>query len=500
PQMFHMVFSGNPGTGKTTVARLVGDILRELGLLKSGHVVECDRASLVSPYVGETAHRTNSVIDKALDGVLFIDEAYTLVRGGKSDYGREAIDTLLKRMEDDRSRLVVVIAGYTVQIREFLDTNPGLKSRFARVLVFEDYTPYELAAIFRRLCAADSYTLASNLDSKLETYFTKVYRSRDPKSFGNAREVRTKYEQMQRSRALRLAQGSHVSREETLTLEDLQSEFSLDDEGTAEDLSEPLHALDAMVGLAPVKQQVRKLVSFARIQNLREREGLPTLPTTLHMVFSGSPGTGKTSVARIYARLLRSIALVDRGHLVEVDRGALVAGYVGQTAAKTHAVVDQALGGVLFIDEAYTLSQGGENDFGREAIDTLVKRLEDDRGKFVVILAGYTSAIDEFLKSNAGLASRFPHKIEFPDYSPSELAEIFFRISAEHRFNAEPSLLTAVLAHAESEYASRDARFGNARFIRNLFEQVVQNQSNRLTNSGYEIDAESLSNLKLADF
>lgn len=477
-QALHFVFMGNPGTGKTTVARLFGDILRELGLLKSGHVVECDRAGLVGEYVGHTAVKTSQAIEKALDGILFVDEAYTLARGS-ADFGQEAIDTLLKRMEDDRDRLVVIVAGYSDNMVEFLKSNPGLQSRFARSIVFDDYSPPELELVFRGLCRTAAFEIESALNEALPVYFDAMYRARDPKTFGNARAVRTKFEEVVRRQATRLAASADAPAS-LLTLTDLHSEYSLNEGGRSQDLASTLARLEGLIGLETVKQSVRTLTNFATMQQRRAAAGLTSQGMTLHTVFSGNPGTGKTTVARIYADILRKLGLAQRGHLVEADRTALVAEYVGQTAAKTNSLVDKAMGGVLFIDEAYTLSSGGENDFGREAIDALIKRLEDDRGKFVVILAGYEQEMTLFLAANPGLGSRFPNQIKFTDYAPPELLLIFNGMATAAGFEVEPELATRMGPIFEHAWEHRGQSFGNARMVRNLFESVIRQQANRL--------------------
>lgn len=238
--------------------------------------------------------------------------------------------------------------------------------------------------------------------------------------------------------------------------------------------------LNALVGLDSVKSEVNTFRNYITIQNERKKKGLPIPPTSYHLVFSGNPGTGKTTLARIMAKILKELGILTKGHLVETSRTDLVAGYVGQTAIKTNKVIDEALDGVLFIDEAYTLAKGSENDFGQEAIDTLLKRMEDDRERLVVIVAGYTNEIKTFIASNPGLSSRFNRYINFPDYTKTELVEIFKRLVDKYHYTMNDDAEHALSALFEEVLSKKDEHFGNGRFVRNLFEKVVERQANRL--------------------
>jgi len=237
--------------------------------------------------------------------------------------------------------------------------------------------------------------------------------------------------------------------------------------------------LDSYIGLENIKKEVRSLINLVRVHQMREENGLPNEELSLHMVFSGNPGTGKTTVARIMARIYHSLGILSKGQLVEVDRSGLVAGYVGQTALKTAKVIETAMGGVLFVDEAYALNGGAENDFGQEAIDTILKAMEDHRDDLVVIVAGYDGLMDDFIHSNPGLESRFNRFLHFEDYTIDEMMRIFRMRCSKGCYTVEPQAEEAVRAYIQEENDG-GISFGNARGVRNLFEKILVHQANRL--------------------
>jgi SpoVK/Ycf46/Vps4 family AAA+-type ATPase len=512
--MQHFVFLGPPGTGKTAVARIVAKIFYAFGLLDSPAVVEAQRADLVGEYLGATAIKTNQLIDSALGGVLFIDEAYSLVNetDGQGDrFGNEAVQALLKRADDDRENLIIILAGYERQMETFLSTNPGLNSRFGIRVKFPTYSPAELMALTEHALAAKSELLDPDARPVLREIFDEVGRRLLADELGNGRFVRSLLARAGQQRDVRVMAGpGEPSPAELVTLrgEDVRlayAELTTRFRGYTDTptVDGALAELDALVGLDPVKRQVHEIVAQLQVARLRDRQGLTSQPPSRHFVFTGPPGTGKTTVARIIGRIFAALGLLVRPEVIEAHRGDLVGEHLGSTAIKTSKLIDSAMGGVLFIDEAYALhneAYAGGDAFGSEAVATLLKRAEDDRERLVIVLAGYTDDMDRLLRSNPGLASRFSTRITFPSFTAAELSSIARVIAAKAGDAFDTDALPVL--HSIFGQAVENGRIdvlGNGRFARSLFERACASRDVRVSLRGDQATTADLTTVLAAD-
>jgi SpoVK/Ycf46/Vps4 family AAA+-type ATPase len=475
------VFTGNPGTGKTTVARIMADIFKTLGVVARGQLVEADRSKLVAGFSGQTAIKTNQLVDQAMGGVLFIDEAYTLKSSDGDTFGAEAIDTLLKRLEDDRGKFICIVAGYTDQMHDFIDTNPGLKSRFTQTIHFDDYTPDELTEIFLKLAAGKNFTVDEDTKAAIHRLFEQLYLRRD-KNFGNAREARRIFNESVERQSQRLIKqmttpGFQESDMFALTKEDLPMSQS----EAARPLDVVLNELEEFIGMRSVKDSIRRLAVQSMFMKQRAAMGAGNVQQmAMNFILTGNPGTGKTSIARKMGEILQAMDILPTSRVIEASRATLVGKYMGETPKIVNNMCDKAMGGILFIDEAYTLSDGGDM-YGKEAIDTLMKRMEDDRGKFVVIAAGYKDKMEEFLMMNAGLASRFTHKLHIDDYDPDELLAIYKHMAKKEQYQLSPESEVKALDKIYKMVLAKSNSWGNAREMRNLLDTTIQKLSQRVS-------------------
>ncbi len=490
----NMIFAGNAGTGKTNAARITYEYLNALGLLSKGTYREVSKADFVSENPADTAKRTNEIIESAIGGVLFIDEAYSLCESKEDKVGKEIVDALLKGIEDNRDDLTVILAGYAKDMENFLSMNSGLKSRFPNIINFEDYTPEEMYEIAVNIAKSKGYKIAEDVKDNLIDLFSRN-QIRGRNDLGNARFVRNVIEN-----AIMDASKKYLS-DTTKSIDLLEKDNFNFKTNTKFNLEEELSKI---IGLSEVKKLIRSQYKLVVAQEKRRAAGIVlNIEQNLNMVFAGNPGTGKTSIARLVAEMFSSMGMLKTGQLVETDRSSFVSEIPGETSKKTEMKFKEALGGVLFIDEAYTLAT---DDLGKEAIETLLKLIEDYRGEVIVILAGYEKDMEDFFDVNIGLRSRFPLWTIFEDYKPKELFEMALKLIESKGFVLSDNACVALEKSFVKIYENSDSQSGNGRMVRNYVENLIRSQSIRIAEndiSVYEMNlivSKDIENVNMLDY
>jgi SpoVK/Ycf46/Vps4 family AAA+-type ATPase len=480
----HLVFTGQAGTGKTMVARILGRMFAGLGVLSSGHIVVVDRADLVMGETWEIGPRVRRVLDRAHGGVLCVEDVHELQPSDDDWRNREALNALLAGMQGHENDLVVVLTGPDAAVNGLLKSESDLAAFFPSVLRFPALSEDNFVALFESKAAAAGFTSQEGVSEKVRSLVKST-------PTGNARLAVGLLERAIARQARRVLADDVVSEDESLheiLVEDVPD--TLATTSWVDLPNDPLSEIDALIGLADVKHEVRLLVSEAKADRMRRDAGIPLAAPTRHMVFTGSPGTAKTTMARLVAAAYAKLGLLSSGHLVEVSRGDLIGEYLGQTAPKVRAAVARALGGVLFIDEAYSLTPAWYDGYGSEAIAELIKLMEEHRDDLVVIVAGYDAKMAKFLETNPGLASRFPTTLRFPDYTDDELVEIFSLMTRKGGYSLDESVLPGVRELLRG--TARGESFGNGRFIRNVFDRAVALQGHRITTTSDASDVRLL--------
>ncbi len=474
----NMIFKGNSGTGKTTVSKLMADILFALGIIKTNKVVDVAGKDLIGEHLGQTAPKTQKIVDSALGGVLFIDEAQTIMTSkGSADYPAEAIATLCENMDRYKDRLVIIFAGYKREMNDFTNKNAGIASRIGFEIEFEDFSVEELVKIFENKLKEKNYSID---EDALERISKNIRKAKITKNFGNARYIENLFDKLILAHALNADENNLmvIKREDVENME----KTIKGEEKTIDDI---LQELNSLIGLKDIKDVIDGFVSVLEFNKKLNRQN----DFNMHMIFKGNAGTGKTTVARLIANIYYSLGYIKKNKVVEVQSQDLIGEWLGQTGPKTQAVIDSAIDGVLFIDEAYSLMEhkGSSASYTAECIATLLKAMEDYKGRLIVIFAGYTEEMMQFRDLNPGLKSRIGFELTFADYTIDELVDIFKKKVKDENLEIEEKAIEKVRKILEE--AKKVENFGNGRFVDNMVQKVIIAHAKRMKN---EDDTEKL--------
>ncbi len=461
----NMIFKGNSGTGKTTVARLLAELYYKLGFIKENKIIEVTSKDLIGSHLGETAPKTQAVIDSALGGVLFIDEAYSIMAskgGSSSNYPAECIATICKAMEMYKDNLIIILAGYTKEMNDFINSNQGLMSRIGYELEFPDFSKAELMQIFEDEVKGNEFTLEEGVWQKIEKI---VVKNKLGRNFGNARFVTNLFDRLVLTHAANYQDESQLK---IITNRDVEI-YNETKKDKQRGVDEILNELNSLIGLKKVKETIDGFVSIIELNKKLDR--VPDF--NMHMIFKGNAGTGKTTVARLLAEIYYNLGYIKKNKLVEVQSQDLIGEFLGQTGPKTQAVIDSAVDGVLFIDEAYSIMEhsGTNASYSAECVATLLKAMEDYQGRLIIIFAGYTEEMKKFRDLNPGLKSRIGYEIDFEDYSLDELVRIFEKKVYDKQFKFTEEAINKVSNILKK--AKEVENFGNGRFVENMVQKII---------------------------
>lgn len=483
------IFLGNPGTGKTTVARILGRFFKAIGLLKNGHVVEVDRASLIGEYIGETAQKTEKVINQALGGILFIDEAYSLKRDKNSnDFGQEAIDIILKRMEDYKDKFFVIAAGYPELMEKFINSNPGLKSRFTHHFYFDDYNSSELAEIFKIFSEKEKYSFNEDAEKFLIEKLDSLIDNTDG-SFGNARFVRnlfseTKIELSKRYYLLEDEEKDFYSLN-TILISDIQSAWlNINNRNNSvvksnEKIDRYVNEINNLVGLSSVKTTFNRIIASIKVDKLKSEKSISSVHKTYNSIFIAEPGSGTSTVARLFAKSLFASNKLSKGQLIEID-SSLFSGLSKLDAYLTMDELFKKLSGNVILVNDVTASLQCLKHFSDSLLQYFLKKLYLMNDEVTAILSGTREEIEIIIESFPVLESQFPNKFEFEPYTNRQLLEIALSICQKKNYQLDEGAWQQLLELIDEMRQGKNRNFYNARSIKELLNRAISIQEDRI--------------------